>query len=84
MEVGKFDAVVFTALICVVAFLESAMAVPDSVLLRKPHFLYMKRLREHLTDSQVVLPDTMNQDASEQGQLVATSIETTSASGGEA
>lgn len=82
MEVPRFDQVAFTALICVVAYLESAMASQDSSLELKPHFLCMKRLREYFLESQVVLPDTMIQEeASEQGELVATSIEATSTTG---
>ncbi len=84
MKVANFNAVAFTTLICVVALLETAIASSERSSELNPHFLYMKRLREHLADSLIALPDTVDQDTTDttdQGQLVATSIETLTTSG---
>ncbi len=76
-----FNAVAFTASICAVLLVERITADSEDASELKPHFLYMKRLRKHLDDSQISLPHTMDQVASDQGQLVATSIEAQAISG---
>lgn len=63
----------------VAAARSQAEAPPDSD--KKPHFLYMKRLREHLSDSNLVLPDSNDKSSSVEGKLVATSLETLSSTG---
>lgn len=70
------------AILCILAAviaLAGSEAPPESEL--KPHFLYMKRLREHLSDSHLTIPDSTDRSASVEGKLVATSIETQSTAG---
>ena len=76
MGVRKFNAAVATAITIAAIFLESALVSAGDSSDLKPHFLYMERLRKHLDDSQIALPDKLEQETAEQGQLVATSFET--------
>lgn len=61
------------SVVCIVA--EAAVSVE-----RTPHYLYMKRLREHLSYSNIALPNFSASD-SVQGKLMATSIEAYAATG---
>ena len=81
MKVAMFSAAALTASICAVLLIESTTADSEETSGQKPHYLYMKRLRKYLDDSQISLPYTMDQASSDQGQLVATSIETQTISG---
>lgn len=72
------------AVLCIVAVLVAAArsegeSPPDSEM--KPHFLYMKRLREHLSDHDLVIPDSSDRSGSVEGKLVATSLETQNSTG---
>lgn len=69
-----------TAIFCILATV-IALARPEAESELKPHFLYMKRLREHLSDSHLTIPDSTDRSASVEGKLVATSIETQSTGG---
>lgn len=69
------------AVLCIVAALIAAARSGDSTDPElNPHSLYMKRLREHLSDSNLNIPDTTG-SGSVEGKLVATSIETMSSGG---
>ena len=49
---------------------------------QRPHSLYMRRLREHLSDYQITInPYSTDRNDSVQGKLVATSIETQNTTG---
>ena len=61
------------------ALLNPGVASEDEVL--KPHSIYMRRLREHLSDYNISVPNSWDQSDSVQGKLVATSIETTNSTG---
>lgn len=63
------------AAVAVLLSAKSAAAIDGEL---KPHFLYMHRLREYLSDSRVATLDSLD---SVQGQLVATSIETLQSGG---
>lgn len=72
-----------TVLIIIAALVAAARSAaettPDSEM--KPHFLYMKRLREHLSDHGLVIPDSSDRSGSVEGKLVATSLETENSTG---
>ena len=79
MELAKaFSTASLCILIAMIAFARS-QEPEDSE--RKPHYLYMKRLREHLSDSHLTVPDSTDRSDSMDGKLVATSLETLSTSG---
>jgi hypothetical protein len=67
------------AVLCIlVAFARSQTAAESEL---KPHYLYMKRLREQISDSQFTIPDNRERNESMDGKLVATSMETQSTEG---
>lgn len=68
-----------TASLCILVAMIALARSQDSE--TKPHFLYMKRLREHLSDSHLTIPDSADRSGSMDGKLVATSLETMSSSG---
>lgn len=67
-----FSALIFAGLLSI------SIATAEDV---KPHSLYMKRLRERLSDYYITVPDSWDRSDSVQGKLAATSIETQSTSG---
>lgn len=74
MDLNWSILLVILSVVCIVA--ETAVSVEKT-----PHFLYMKRLRQHLSYSNIAVPNFSESSDSVQGKLVATSTEAYAATG---
>lgn len=62
--------------------LSSSSKIEKSINSSRPHFLYMRKLRDYLSSADdIVLPDSRDISDTVQGKLVATSIETKTTKG---